>query len=183
MWNSMQGKHIVFFNDAVNQKIGAATARNLSKFGAYVRQTAKQSIRYRKTSSKPGLPPSSHVGTLKRLIFFGLNENRSSVLIGPHAVAEAIAPRVLEFGGNSFVKGRVAPKFGLGQYGPIRAVGPKTFVRAMLVTKPQVDRADKLAQSKQRSARQFYVHKRPYMYPALMKNLPKASGIWRNSVR
>jgi ribosomal 50S subunit-associated protein YjgA (DUF615 family) len=59
-------------------------ARNvLSKFGAFVRQRAKSSIRQRKRASDPGKPPSSHTGVLKDFIFFGYEADRQSVVIGP----------------------------------------------------------------------------------------------------
>ena len=47
-----------------------ATRKVFSKFGAFVRQTARSSIRKRKSISEPGQPPSSHTGLLKRNIFF-----------------------------------------------------------------------------------------------------------------
>jgi len=40
-----------------------ATRRVLSRFGAFVRRTAKQSIRKRKKVSQPGSPPSSKYST------------------------------------------------------------------------------------------------------------------------
>jgi len=46
-----------------------ATRRVLSRFGAFVRRTAKQSIRKRKKVSQAGNPPSSHTGLLKKFIY------------------------------------------------------------------------------------------------------------------
>jgi len=78
--------------DAVDK----ATRKVLSKFGAFVRQGAKSSIRTRKRISQPGQPPSSHAGTLKRLIFFGYDSDRRSVVIGPMPFRKAEAPALLE---------------------------------------------------------------------------------------
>ena len=93
----------MFFDRAlIKQKVDTATRKRLSKFGAHVRQTARQSIRKRKGSSRPGEPPSSHTGLLKQFIFFGYDENRRSVVIGPVVLARKSSgiPEVLEHGGN-----------------------------------------------------------------------------------
>jgi len=88
----------LFFDRA--EVLGAtdkATRQALSKFGAFVRQTAKSSIRSRKAVSQPGQPPSSHVGTLKRLIFFGYDAAAKSVVIGPMPFnGQATVPELLE---------------------------------------------------------------------------------------
>ncbi len=75
-----------------------ATRRVLSRFGAFVRQTARRSIRKRKRSARAGQPPSSHVGTLKRLIFFAYDRGRESVVVGPTRARKGQA-RTLEEGG------------------------------------------------------------------------------------
>lgn len=78
-----------------------ATRRVLSKFGAYVRQRARSSIRTRRRISRPGEPPSSHTGILKRFIFFAFDAGRKSVVIGPAKTnQQSDAPEVLEYGGD-----------------------------------------------------------------------------------
>ena len=86
----------------IQSKVDAATRKRLSKFGAHVRQTARQSIRKRKGSSRPDQPPSSHTGLLKQFIFFGYDSSQRSVVIGPVALARKASgiPAVLEHGGN-----------------------------------------------------------------------------------
>jgi len=85
-----------------------ATRKVLSKFGAFVRRGAKSSIRNRKATSAPGSPPSSHVGTLKRLIFFAYDPGRKSVVIGPTPfnTSEGVAPPLLEYGGTTVIRRR-----------------------------------------------------------------------------
>jgi hypothetical protein len=95
-------KALFFESAAVLQKVDAATRKVLSKFGAFVRTTAKHSIRKRKAASAPGSPPSSHVGTLKRLIFFGYDLSARSVVIGPAPFRSTVeAPPLLEYGGTA----------------------------------------------------------------------------------
>ena len=81
----------------------------LSRFGAYVRQRARTSIKARKAASRPGSPPSSHVGLLKQFILFAYDSTRASVVIGPMRLNAKAgdAPRLLEYGGSA-----LRPKFG-----------------------------------------------------------------------
>ena len=103
----MVTKNMFFDRKAVAGAVDRATRRVLSKFGAFVRTTAKHSIRKRKAVSQPGSPPSSHVGLLRKLIYFGYDPARKSVVIGPmplHGTAEA--PPLLEYGGRAKRKNR-----------------------------------------------------------------------------
>jgi len=100
-------KALFFDSQAVLEKVDAATRKVLSKFGAFVRTTARHSIRKRKGVSSPGSPPSSHVGTLKRLIFFGYDLSARSVVIGPAPFRSTVeAPPLLEYGGTASRKDR-----------------------------------------------------------------------------
>lgn len=87
------------------QRVLAATERAerqvLSRFGAFVRQRARTSIRPRKGSSPAGAPPYSHVGLLRRNIFFAFEPFRRSVVIGPVLLnaKSGDVPRLLEHGG------------------------------------------------------------------------------------
>jgi hypothetical protein len=103
----MVTKAMFFDTRAVTSRVDPATRRVLSKFGAFVRTGARHSIRKRKAISQPGDPPSSHVGLLRKLIYFGYDGTRKSVVIGPtplHGTVEA--PPLLEYGGRTRLKGR-----------------------------------------------------------------------------
>ena len=103
----MRITRLFFDRKAVTNRVGRATKRVLSRFGAYVRQTARRSIRKRKAVSLPGQPPSSHKGLLKRFIFFGYDPGRQSVVIGPARLAgrnRGEAPPLLEYGGTTTLK-------------------------------------------------------------------------------
>jgi len=94
-----------FDTDRVVRAADAATRKNLSKAGAFVRRTARSSIRKRKKISAPGQPPSSHTGLLKRFIFFGYDGGRKTVVVGPMRLngKAGAAPDALEHGGQSVV--------------------------------------------------------------------------------
>ncbi|HOQ61483.1 MAG TPA: hypothetical protein PKZ08_12740 [Vicinamibacterales bacterium] len=98
---------LFFDKKAVRDKVDAGTRRVLSKFGAFVRRTARGSIRKRKKPSPPGQPPSSHVGLLKKFIFFGYEPAKRSVVIGPVRLSQkgrGEAPHLLEYGGTGTVQ-------------------------------------------------------------------------------
>ena len=90
----------------VAARIDPGVRKALSKFGAYTRQRARSSIRTRKAVSAPGSPPSSHDGTLKKLVFFSFDPKRESVVIGPVLAKGGEAPALLEHGGTSAAGGR-----------------------------------------------------------------------------
>jgi hypothetical protein len=105
----MIGLHLVpapggFFD---RRKVAAAADRKtravLMRFGAFVRRRAQSSIRTRKAPSRPGEPPSGHIGTLKRFILFDVDMKRRSVVIGAALVPGMVgrAPASLEHGGPS----------------------------------------------------------------------------------
>lgn len=97
-----EAKGMFFDRPAVMSATDRAQRKVLSRFGAFVRRTARSSIRKRKKPSPPGQPPSSHEGTLKKHIYFLYSPNSRSVIIGPVLLRAkgTDAPRVLEEGGS-----------------------------------------------------------------------------------
>jgi hypothetical protein len=99
-----------FFDTAkVIKAVDKATRIVLSKFGAFVRTRSRSSIRKRKAVSTPGSPPSSHVGLLRRFIFFSFDPETKSVVIGPaklNSVVDSAALPALEYGGTSTAEDR-----------------------------------------------------------------------------
>lgn len=91
-----------FFDRAkVIAAMDAAARRVLSRFGAFVRQRAKTSIRKRKGVSPVGGPPYSHVGLLRKFILFAYDSGSKSVVIGPTLLTPTSdAPSLLEYGGR-----------------------------------------------------------------------------------
>jgi hypothetical protein len=117
-----QAKAAFFDRDAIKKAADRGTRRALSKFGAFVRTRARSSIRKRKAISKPGAPPSSHTGTLRKGILFGYDAARKSVVIGPVLLgSQNGAPERLEEGGVGLV-GRRKPR--LAFYRPRPFMGP-----------------------------------------------------------
>ena len=155
--NLAQVKKLFFTEEAVIHAMDAVTRRALSRFGAFVRQTARHSIHSRDGVSAPGRPPHSHTGLLKRFIFFSYDPGSRSVVIGParlNGYGQGEAPALLEYGGRttwSHLKQ-------VGWYGSSRA--------------PKYERVQA----------SVYVRPRPYMGPAFEKEKAKLPEIWRNSI-
>lgn len=98
-------KYLFFDSPKVIRAVDKSTRKVLSKFGAFVRRSARQSIRKRKRTSAPGSPPSSHTGLLKRFIFFGYDPDQKSVVIGPVPLNQrGKTPSTLEYGGRATVR-------------------------------------------------------------------------------
>lgn len=135
----------LFFDAPVVQRaMDKSTRQALSKGGAFIRQTAKTSIRKRKGVSKPGQAPHSHAGHLRRLLFFAYDLATASVVIGPARFRDGEAPNLLEKGGT-VVRKRSKARGG----GRVRMV-----YRA-----------------------------RPFMGPAMDKELPNLPKRWHNTIR
>ncbi len=104
---TMQMKALFFDRPAVQRAVNKAKRAALSKAGAFIRTTARHSLRRRKGAAPPGQPPHSHVGLLKRFLFFAYEPASESVVIGPAKLNKPTeAPRVLEHGGKTLVERR-----------------------------------------------------------------------------
>lgn len=106
---------------AVAAKLDPEVRKALSKFGAFVRQRSRTSLKYGTGVSAPGATPTVHraqtkaktskktgkvtvqqVSPLRELIFFAFDPATESVVIGPTVGGSASgAPEALEHGGTS----------------------------------------------------------------------------------
>jgi hypothetical protein len=110
-----------FDSEAVIKAMDAKSRKALGKIGAYVRRTAKSSLKYRDGPSTPGTPPHVHRGAmvrhtknkktgavktrgvspLRELWFFGVDLNTMSVVVGPAIFRKVnTVPMSLERGGQ-----------------------------------------------------------------------------------
>ena len=165
---SIGGGKASFFDSAkVLKKLDSQTRRALSKCGAFVRQTAKNSIKYGLKSSPAGSPPTARrskafvrttknkktgatksrpTSPLKELIYFAYDDQARSVVIGPALFRQSktkgyLVPTVLEKGGSVLA------------------------VSSDGVVKPT----------------QIAPH--PFMNPAMRKEAPKFQGAFKNIVK
>ncbi len=109
-------KRTFFDEETINRAVDKARVKGLSGAGAFVRTRAQSLIKKapyesrkrrgakrisrRRASSRPGRPPYSQTGLLKRWILFGYDKSTDSVVIGPALINKSSgAQRILEFGG------------------------------------------------------------------------------------
>ena len=104
----MKKNQFFFTHAAVIKAADKQTRAVLSKFGAYVRRTAKGLIRQGKKPSRPGHPPKAHgKSKLKAFLFFAFDIVARAVVIGPSKLNGTISsncPEVLEKGGRSKIR-------------------------------------------------------------------------------
>lgn len=113
----------------------------------------QQQVRTR-DSSKPGEPPMSQTGLLKKFLFFSWDGSTNSVVIGPAAINRSSgAPSRLEFGGTTTMTVRY------------KRLDDSTLMR--------------LKQPKKQTIK---IEKRPYMGPALDKNRSVIADMYRHEL-
>lgn len=95
-------KDFFFDRKAIMDKMSGAERKAMSKIGAFIRKSARQSQKSRKDVAAPGSPPSVHtdskVYTLKNILF-GYEPINHRVVIGPVLLSRF--DRTRESGGNN----------------------------------------------------------------------------------
>ena len=146
---------LFFDREAVIKALDRATYNIFMKFGAFVMTTAKQSIKKRFGPAAPGQPPHSHAGLLKKFIYFGYDKWLRSVVIGPYKL-------------------------------PRKHEGPNTVPQVLehggvtLMTGYPLNRRQR---KKYPHGKKVHIKERPYMNPAMKKNLNVLPPMWRDSIK
>ena len=157
-------KQFFFDRQVVIAAVGRANAKNLSRAGSFVRRSARSSLRRRKRASAPGEPPSVHsqdrVATLKN-IWFVFDAQSRSVVVGP-----------LKLGGSTLAGSNRPTVPALHELGGVAVVGKRA----------DADRGQGSAGQPGPGERVSYPP-RPFMGPAMEREMPKFAGLWANSVR
>jgi hypothetical protein len=166
-----------FDREKVNSALTRAEKKVYSQAGAFVRRTAKGSIVKGKKASKPGKPPKSHTGILKRFLFFAYDPAQHSVVIGPAKTNQiffngdgrpvsGLVPEVLEYGGSITILEYQNPRTGQWSRKDLRFRRTGMGGRATWKTRRRTVR----------------IEARPYMGPALAVNAPKFPGLWADAI-
>ena len=173
------------------------TARTvLSKFGAFVRTSARSSIPSSNTVSRPGQPPHSHIGAPRRAvnrhrkangaapikggrqgikdIWFAWDQGHKSVVVG------AIKYNMLSFGTRGEVLHGTLPE--ILEYGG--DIGLMEHQRPGVDSWRRIDFRFARRRYAGHKVRRRTVHiaARPYMVPALTREKPKLPGMWADAI-
>ena len=146
-------KQMFFDRQAVIDAVGRANARNLSRAGSFIRRAARSSLRKRKRVSEPGQPPSVHT------------QDRVATLKNIWFVFERRRASVV--------------------VGPLRLNG-STLQGSNRATVPELHElggSAVLESRKTKRRRRARYAPRPFMGPAIKRELPKFEGLWANSVK
>lgn len=190
-----QIKGAFFDQDVVLKAMDRATAKALSKFGAFVRTRARTSIRYAVKPSKPEKPAHGHQSTarfktskktgvgkvqsvspLREFLYFFFDKEVKTVAIGPaktnqrNAFGDKPIPQILEEGGVIQVHEHLH-RFRDGTEKWFR-----TDLRYRLS-----GTSIRGAVGKRRRVRMARVQRRPTMNLALDNELPKLEGMFVNA--
>ena len=85
---------------AVLARTKEAGIKNLGHAGAAIRLTARRSIRRGKQPSRPGTPPHTRRGRLKRALRYVVERDRERVVVGPEHAVVGPSAMAHEFGGR-----------------------------------------------------------------------------------
>jgi len=199
---SMRAFKSGFFNrDKVKKAMDEATHFALLSSGAWVRSVARRSMRYRKSKSRPGEPPSARQGParslLRRMLYFAYDAQADQVVVGPIKLGqESGVPNLHEFGGVQQAVRRKAKR--VGDTGPIRIIDEQFFnfgaatkfarhdpkqrqiVYVRLKTAKQAAESTEIEETLYASLDRRFP-KRAYMRPALVQSTDKITSFWENS--
>jgi hypothetical protein len=172
-----------FKQQALRQRSDQASLGALYKASAYLRTSARRSIRKSGRPAQPGRPPHTRLGQLKRSIVFAVDKKKLSALIGPSASLISDIAKYHEFGGVQVSKS-ARRTYRVGAVGPIDAPdGRPRF--ALLRTQRQVQRAtflDRQLWSDQSLIKKRRYPRRPFMGPALQASASQLKSIFRVSL-
>lgn len=150
-----------------------ARVRALSKIGAFIRRSARSSIRKvgkKGTPSNPGQPPKSRTGLLRDFIQFAYDPATKSVVVGPEKLNRpSFAPPTLEYGGSYTVTETQVPEW--TDYAQAKPNPSEVWVR--------VNPRRAKGNVRKRTVTQA---PRPYMMPALQRERDNGKLIeqWKN---
>lgn len=189
-----QMKKSFFDPETVVVGMEKGTYKALSKFGAFVRTTARQSIQYIEKPSKPGQPAHGHRSTFRRktskktgvgkvqavsplrdFLFFFYDKSIRSVAIGPaktnqkNAFGNKPIPEILEYGG----------KIELHEHLHRFRDGTERWFRTDLRYRLS-GTSYRSAVGKPRRIRLASIAPRPTMQLALANELPKLEGMFQD---
>lgn len=175
-------KRSFFDRPLVDKSIDRARFKALGKAGAFVRRTARKSIRRTKTKiSAPGEPPRAHGPEPNiRTILFAYDPKTQSVVVGPVKLNgnQGDVPALLEFGGSA-----VRQFFLIDESGEDSAfnVAAGRFVSAKsgrFISGKKI----RYVHSRKAPKRTVQYKPRPFMGPALEKEAPGFQSLWGDSL-
>ncbi len=191
---------LFFDGTRVLNKLSAAEQSVNSKMGAFVMTDARRSIRSSGKSgapSKPNTPPRYHSKELGLRygfgnIVFGWDPSTRSVVVGPRKLNHMVLkgthdtiPEILEFGGDyelfeeRWVDGDYATQWFRVD---LRRRNRKAWYRFTESAGGRAYVTDDHGNKRETRTRRIAIAARPYMNPALDRQMPKFAALWTNAL-
>lgn len=193
---------VYFERTKVVDRVRTGEVRAITRESAFTRKVARSSIRKRKRASAPGTPPSSHIGRLKNLLYYAIEQKKQiSSVIGPtlwgNPRGSAPVPHILEYGGTAVSNGhRRERKIGgvgiiyIGNSPASKTVkAPNGTVYHVRFAKIRTSSQLALANANETQIygplrpHKVQVFARPYMGPALQAALSRHADFWRDCIK
>jgi hypothetical protein len=173
----------------LKKKVETATFTSISEAGGAIRKTASRSIRKRKNSSKPGSPPNTQTGMLRRVIRYEVTNNKTEVIIGPvNEIAGRFGTCMNSVAWQPSVASSSHIAFELASM--VRSESSNTEARPSLrgsncepQHKPIENSLDCEENERRSDNKPRHYPKRPFMKPALDANRSRLPMFWANSVK
>lgn len=172
-----------FNRRAVKKRSDETSVDALYKAGAYLRTTARRSIRKSPKASQKGKPPHSRRGQLRTAIVFAVDEKKLIALVGPSASLISDIAKYHEFGGVQTKKSK-RKKYRVGSVGPVGMQGDMPRF-ALLKTQKQVEKAkfvDHVLWKEADLSKTRKYPRRPFMGPAMQMSTKQLNSIFRVSL-
>lgn len=167
-----KAKSMFFDRQTIVDPFEKARFRVLSKAGAFIRQRFKSIVRPGKGTSRPGQPPKSHQGDVRKFCYFGYDKNTKSVVVGP-----AQTNKVYFDGDGKPLSGPATEVLDKGgQIQVLEFLDGGKWRRVNL-------RSKRRAAGFQTRLRKVQIEARPAIVPAMMDELPKFPELWRNAIQ
>ena len=176
---AIKSKHYFFDKEIIKRKLTKAERKALSRHGASIRKEAKSSMKTKPIGqhSPPGQPPFRHNVTgalLWRHLYFLYNPQSSSVIVGPEKLSghKGDAPHTQEYGNYTITRPIGLNRKVLKRVQRMGRLGKKKFWKEYW-------------ESAKDAGRNVFTEARPYMRPALAKEMHTArlSEVWSNIVK
>lgn len=178
---------------AITGPIRRGRVAAFKKAGAYIRRSARQSIKKSRKNSAPGEPPKAKSRKLKATITYAADTE--GVVIGPERVAPANStPAVLEYGGRrsstiAAIQARVArtqdarhkpkPRPSKRRGKPGQKWTREKRDAIIMRRRARGEKVDDLTSAEEQRRVSFTIAPRPYMAPAFRKNKAAAVAAFR----
>ena len=165
-----------FSSDAVKAAVDEVERKNQAQAAGSIRTSAQRLQKYGTKPANAGDPPTAHRDgrgpLMRKRLFFAFELRTRSTIIGPERLGSGDALEAMEQGKS--VRRTVVVK---STAWPMSPKQREAFERL------KAERRLPRRKSPRTVTKTFRVDARPFMRPALARNLDKVSGVWADSVK